>query len=477
MTLKKPDDFNVDSTDVQSEEPAIAFQELLYTAKTAHSTCSSYSARISAVPPPREEVEKDDCRLGQLMIDLEILSPEYLDFALRLTQEFGLPLGRVIIMAGWISERQLTSVVQLQSLLKDRLLTREKALEAMRVVSQSDVGLEEALSQVGWQGNADLAANRLGQLLLAAGFINPQDLERSLNRSFSTGLPFGRLLVMSGALTESMLAAALSAQVLLRDGKITYEQAVEALVAARAREISVEIPLVDKGFYRLPAQRTIRLGELLVLAGLLTESDLMYVVEMGLVNQKPVGQVLMDFGLVTERLLNTALKLQAMVANGTIKPVEAARALTKVHHYGLSVAQAIQQGSSITKSERRDAPSIDEFLRLVGTINSSDVQRSIEIGLKNCQIMSRILLVAGAVDEATLNAALRCISLVRDEVMSMEQAIIAFDCSQRGGSNVDEVLRELGWARESAQHNSSNLAHQAPGQSESRLGTSVQAPL
>lgn len=390
--------------------------------------------------------KKSDRRLGELMIEIGIVSRHDLNSALQISQDIGLPVGRVLIMSGWITESQLQAAVQVQSLLKDGLITMETAIQAAKLLTNKGMSLQEALSQVGWASSEEVKSNKLGELLLGASFVSQDELEEALSRSFSTGVPFGRLLVLSGTLSEQLLAAALNAQILLRDGKISREQAVEGLKAARQRQVSIEIPLMDKGIYRLPEHQTIRLGELLSLAGLISESDLMYAVEIGLVNQKPIGRVLVELGFATEEVLDAAVALQAKVANGSLMPIEAAHKLSQFYHKGTPLTSSVE--SPVMAPPEEPPLALDEFLKLAGLINDDDIQKAVEASIKNAQILGRMLLIAGIIDEPTLQAALRSTSLIREKRLSTAQAFIAFNYSQRSRLTVEECVEQLGWSQQ-----------------------------
>ncbi len=56
---------------------------------------------------------------------------------------------------------------------------------------------------------------RLGDLLTGAGLLQASDLREAMLISKQQGLPVGRVLIMSGYLTEQHLQAAVQAQSLL----------------------------------------------------------------------------------------------------------------------------------------------------------------------------------------------------------------------------------------------------------------------
>jgi len=197
------------------------------------------------------------------------------------------------------------------------------------------------LKKLGWSQPSRRVTAKLGELLLASELISQVQLNDALTTSQETGLPLGRVLVIKNVLSDELLSSALTAQILIRDGKVSKDHAVQGLKSAKRRRVSIEESLMEHGFYRPPVRQSVKLGELLVLGGLITETDVMGALEMGLLKEMPVGQVLVDMGLITQDSLTAALKLQNMVANGTLTPLQAAESMQEVAHKGSSVSKAV----------------------------------------------------------------------------------------------------------------------------------------
>jgi hypothetical protein len=250
------------------------------------------------------------------------------------------------------------------------------------------------------------------------------------------------MLVLNGVINESQLAATLNAQILIRDDKITKEQAVEGLKQARRRQIAVEVPLMEKGFYRVQTRDAIRLGELLSLAGLISESQLLNAVELGLISQKPLGQVLIELNLVTEEILKTALQLQDLVMKGTLRPLQASQVLVHIRETGRSIPDAVAMIERGPSAESIDI-TLKDFLMTVKTVSNDDIQNAFEVSVNNNQILGRMLLLSGIIDEPTLQAAMRLVFLVKGGLLTIEQAQQAFDYTTRHRATIDEALQEL----------------------------------
>lgn len=383
-------------------------------------------------------------RIGDLLIRVGILKPEDLKEAMQIAGESGLPIGRVLIMSGYLAEQELKSALQAQSLIKDGAVAEDLALKALALSAREGVAMESALKKLGWERKETTVTNKLGELLLAAHVVTKEQLDEALKTSFETGLPMGRIMVLTGALSDGTLTAVLNAQVMIRDGKITREQAIEGVRSAQQRRVSFEQCLVDHGYYRLPARQHIKLGELLVLAGLLSESDLMNVLELGLVNNKPLGEILVQSGFVTRGILDAALRFQEMVANGTLSPLHAAEALGHVHTKGISIAAAVAEIGQL-KPEPHETIRLGELLKLAGFITHSDIEKAVELSSKNSSLIGKMLLVTGMIDESMLHAALRSQFLIREGFLKVEQAIVALNLCQRSQVSFDDALEELGW--------------------------------
>jgi hypothetical protein len=390
-------------------------------------------------------------RLGILMIDAGLITREELEDCLRMSRETGLPVGRMLLVAAKTSETVLQAAVQAQSLLKDGLIDLDTAYKALRIVKEEKKSFDNALKQLNVIVE-EVKINKLGQLLLSSNFCTEEQLEEALAGSASTGLPFGRMLVLNGVINEAQLAATLNAQILIRDDKITKDQAVEGLKQARRRQIAVEVPLMEKGFYRVQTRDAIRLGELLSLAGLISESQLLNAVELGLISQKPLGQVLIETNLVSEDILKVALQLQDLVVKGTLRPLQASQVLVQVKETGKSIPEAVALIERGVASDTIDI-TLKDFLMTSKTVTTDDIATAFEVSVNNNQILGRMLLLSGIIDESTLQAAMRLVFLVKGGILSIEQAQKAFDYSTRHRATIDEALQEL------------NIQHTPPAQS------------
>ncbi len=380
-------------------------------------------------------------RIGELLIDVGILNQEQITDAVNIAQKRGLPVGRALVMSGLLSEPMLQAALQVQSLFRDGLITREEGVNALQISSLLGVTLDEALDRLRWVKDKKVSTNRLGELLVEAGILQAADLEGYLLRSKESGLPLGRFLTSIGAADEGLIMAVLNMQFLIRDGKINRDSAIEALQAAHHRQLSVRRGgKVEPS--ELPSSISIRLGELLIKAAIMTNSELMCAVETALLNNVQLGEVLIQGQFITKGELETALLLQDMVANSTLKPSRAAQAMLLAHGNQLSVTEALAQAGA-SDVESSEAIKLETFLGLAGLVSNREIK---ELGSPPYPTALRNQLVkAGKLSDLFFRDCQRIHALLVEGLLTLERAIVVLKHCQVSGNSAKDTLQELGF--------------------------------
>ena len=399
------------------------------------------------MPPENQDSaqQASPVRLGDLLTGAGLLKAEDLRQAMLIAKTQSLPVGRVLIMSGFIIEPHLQAAVQAQSMLKDGLIDLETALGSLRVISRDGLSLDQALSKMGWAQPVNQVTNKLGELLIEAGLVSRAQLEAALVQGDSTGLPLGRVLVTNGWLSEQLLSSALNAQILVRDRRVSRDQAISSLRAALERQVPIEQTLAETGVSLHLANETVRLGELLVMAKLLDEEKLMQAVELGLVNEQPIGQVLVKNGMVSETVLQTALAIQSMVTKGELRKVQCGRVLELVNTEKLSLAEAVERVQPTPPRETSNLP-LYQFLQLAGVIGPPDIEEALKVGSRDTNLMGQMLMMTGAIDQNLLGIAMNCSSLMAQGILKTEQAVIVLGICWKSKATLEEAFKQLGWS-------------------------------
>lgn len=287
-------------------------------------------------------------RIGELLVAAGIIRQEVLMEALQIAKKSSTPVGRVLMTIGELSERNLQVAIEVQSMIRDQLISPEFGIRALNQCARTQVPLEETFRRLGWTPPAERTTNttnELGRLLIDAGIITEMVLEQGLRQSVENDLPLGRCLVLSRVITANFLASALTAQVLFRDGKISYDQAINGLRASAKKAQPIEDSLQESGAYASEKGK-VKVGDLLAQAGIVSEADKATAVERGLSEGMPVGEVFVQSGMISPSVLDESLKLQEMVNNGQMSSLQAAAILNQANARNVPMEAVIQEKSN-----------------------------------------------------------------------------------------------------------------------------------
>ncbi|MDZ4835503.1 MAG: hypothetical protein SGJ27_17145 [Candidatus Melainabacteria bacterium] len=385
-------------------------------------------------------------RIGELLVAAGVIRQEVLLEALQIAKKSSTPVGRVLLTIGELSERDLLAAIEIQSMLRENLISNEFGIRALSVCITGKVPLEEAFRRLGFKPPAErevVATGELGEILISAGVITPPILEECLRQSEDNNLPLGRCLVLARAVSSNLLTSALTAQVLVRDGKITYEQAVAGLQAAHRKQQTIEQSLSETGAMRVKVdERYVKVGDLLTKAGLLSESDKVSAIEKGLVENIPVGQVFVQLGLISPSVLEETLKLQRLVGEGQITSLQAAEVLRQANARGVPVDVITNERSYKTQ----EVEALNRLLILVRKaelIGPTELQRAEIISRDLKMTLGEVILSKDMIPQKLIEATGQAKKLMDDGIVTEKHAIKILSFCRRSGVAFSEALKSV----------------------------------
>ncbi len=316
--------------------------------------------------------------IGDLLKKVGLVSDAQLAQANSISTKTGAPLGSILVDTGILTLDLSRAALLAQSLVTENVLPLEVAALALKVVFEQSIGFEEALGTLGWRSEYYQVTNWLGQLLYKAGAVSENGIQAAVEASYASGLPLGRVLVLRKVIPESVAYAALTCQVLVRERKITQEQAVDALRTALCTRKSIEEALELEGYQQEKQRKSVRLGELLIVAGLVSEIDLLSAVEKGMLDNKPIGQVLLHLKLIDEPTLDRALSLQGMINSQALTPFEAANVLQDLQNRTASTTQDLAVIEVPDGQKPAGLGEIPELLKVFGLYDEKDLLRAVQ---------------------------------------------------------------------------------------------------
>jgi hypothetical protein len=276
--------------------------------------------------------KKKDWRLGTLLTELSLLSPDELEFALKMTRSTGMPLGSVLLVTGALTKEELRAMIKAQSMLKDQLVNESELLSAMPLLKeQQSLGLEGALRRIKWHRDINVPTNKLGELLVSAKLLSQLELAKGLAHNRNSLQPLGRTLVLIGALSPRALQHALVIQERIRKGELSREQGVTFLRDVCARnEVKDSHNKATKHNSAPAAADMTRLGDLLVEAGLVKEDEFSQAMDVSAYKSQLIGEILIECKLLSRARLQAALELQRLVGMGLVGRAQAIATLKAV---------------------------------------------------------------------------------------------------------------------------------------------------
>jgi len=287
-----------------------------------------------------------DILIGELFVKAGVITQKQLDDTARSAGTKHLHIGQMLTMSGFINHRDLQSAVDAQSMLRDKVIDMNLAARCLKISVKSGANFQDLVKEeLAIEQQASTQTNRLGELLMDSGIINKAVFGAAMQRSLATGLPLGRILVLNGSMPDSLLRVALELQVRVRDDMMARHEALDAL---RNEATKAGASLTgNQGLYadlslKPTLQKTVRIGELLVMANFLNETDVMSCLELGLLGERPIGEIMVEQGYVSEQMLHVALAVQQMIEEGLFDRESAGVALKQMQETG-SILPEVQE--------------------------------------------------------------------------------------------------------------------------------------
>jgi hypothetical protein len=362
-------------------------------------------------------------KLGDLLVRLNLIGQSDLDEALHVAPQYGLPLGRTLVLSGHLTEEELQVAVELQSLVNLKHLPLESA---KKIVATVKSGVAPAVALAGAAPEDTTEKTALGQMLRDAGILDQHQLDETQKVGYQSGMRVGRILVLTGILSGPQLTKALDLQTQVKEGRMTREQAIEQLKAEAGSKPAVQ-PAGQQ-----PTKRRVRLGEFLVSAGLATEGEMLNALETSLNKKASLGETMVELGLVSRDVFDKALELHNKVSSGEMALNDATNQLHQIAF-----------GDPIHERDRQ-TPMLGELLKKTGLITDHDITEAIALSHKYPSVIGKMLALSGAIDDATLIASLRCQFLLRNGYLKLDDAVLALQYSKKNKMSFDDSLEELG---------------------------------
>ena len=393
-------------------------------------------------------------RIGELLVLAGLLTQAQMNEATRHSGSKRLQIGQILVMYGYLNARDLQTALDAQAAIKDKTVDVETAVRCLKIALKTEMTFLDVLHEQTGMGTPRVPPDKLGQLLFEAEIVSREQLSLAMQRSLSTGLPLGHMLGLDNVVSDSLLSEALAIQTRLRDEMLTRPEAIKALREAAGLSGQTSQPEGSAQIaFQQPRKRGVRLGEMMVLAGLLTDTDVMNALEWGLINNQPIGHVLSKKANVKKEVIDAALSLQQMVDQGKLEVIKACECLSKIAAMGISVERAVEESKLAQVEDNQEVITYRQLLSLSRAITDEDFEAAFDFSTKGPQVIGKFLAASGYMDSAAVRATLKCHYLLAKGLMTQDDAVATLDycLHHRAGKTLDYdlALSELGWSSKS----------------------------
>ncbi|MDP3508852.1 MAG: hypothetical protein Q8T09_12750 [Candidatus Melainabacteria bacterium] len=320
-------------------------------------------------------------RVGELLVDAQIISSSEMTEAIQVSKRLGVPIGRVLMMSGSVRQDELAGSLQVQPLIREGQIPYAAAISALRRVHQLRISIADAFAQEDLRPDLDDNPEYLGELLLDSNLVAPEDMERAIQTSMSSGIPLGSALVLQGILSPALFPSLQRIQKQLIEGALTREEGI--------KEVQ------DTFVLWLKAEES----------------------------KEKVAAPL--HGKDTIAAEDTYLTAKSEPIRGNGSPANAYG-----HHVEAKTEPLETKVASVKPTEAVADVRLVDLLKSAGVFSQADVQRNYEAMLKDPIRSGRFYVELGLIDEEDMKRALRSHALMTRGSLTKEEAIFALNSSR-----------------------------------------------
>jgi hypothetical protein len=168
-------------------------------------------------------------RIGELLVRSGVITTYDLSEAEKLSAHMKVQFGRLLIMAGCLTEEALECALEAQQLVRDGLLNAEIACEALAFAVQENIPLRQSLEMLDCLPQFGTATLRLAELIHDANIIDDEKLHDAFDTSMESNRPLPEVLVEMNMISPGLLTIMTRIQEQIRNDTLDRDDAINEL--------------------------------------------------------------------------------------------------------------------------------------------------------------------------------------------------------------------------------------------------------
>lgn len=404
-------------------------------------------------------------KVGDMLVRANVVSSSDITEAIQVSKRLNIPIGRVLISSGCVTEKLLHSALDLQSLIRDGEIQLDSAVKALEGIEKSGSSVKDALDQLDFRPTYGKGNNNLADLLIDSNLVSEEQVDDALKTAFEHGTPLGSTLVFQGALSPNFFPSISAIQEKVSKGELNHSDAINELQAAftlwmkagdqtkqpalRTNEdIADNVVNMQRAQYSDPkiaarphadalealikkspkSKKKISKEETIEKVSVFEESGDVVALVNAILESAPDADVLEDAKPETLDEKISEVQTAPAIKNETIQPV-----LEKQHKREQPAVKMPRSGGRLV-----------DLLSASGLLNQEDLSVAFQVMLTDSHRSGSFLVESGLLSESARRNAERCHNLVKRGRLSPAQAISALKASSADEVSLREALTKQG---------------------------------
>lgn len=381
----------------------------------------------------------------QLLVGSGLVSrAEFADFK-RLAKELKMPLVQTIMNSGSIKKESLNLTADALQRVQSKQISPDLAIRALRIAFKKSIGLAEAINAAKnlhkSTGAFVSATNDLSNLLLDANVIKRDQIGSLLVKSHESSIMIGQVMIIEGVVSVPGLLNALMALILIKESGLKREDGLAALKHAYQNRVTIEQALFELGKFVKPNVTVIRIGELFLMANLITLEDFIECFEIEMFKQKKFNEILLERGMLHLQTVEYANQLLDSIKSEILKPVEAAIVLKRLSSGEDKILQVIH--SVIEERIESENHKLGDLIVEGGFCSRDDLESAISSNSNSAVKVGSALIKANLISDKHLYSALRLQTALRQGYIDRKTVVELLKYCQQNKKTLDEAFVEI----------------------------------
>ncbi len=284
---------------------------------------------------------------------------------------------------------------------------------------------------------------KIGDLLVQSTMIDQETLDSCMALAIKMHVPLGRILSMEGHLAEELLGKALEVQDLIRQEVLTVTNGVTVLKLVKQQAFTIDEAVARVN--ALPSASGVkasRLGDLLRESAAAQQKQIEKAIIDGINASLPLGQVLLNRGIITVDLLNSALMGLRIIRDGLATRSQVLQALRAARLRKLPLLQPLLEMGAI-EEDPYPYNDIGYLMYLSGLINERELISARECEVTDDKSVDQALISCGFCSEKSVTALTELLNMLMEGALQEEQAIQLTKKLETVDWEIAEVLQAL----------------------------------